>query len=193
MYIATTSTDECGSASDTIYVNVHPPLTLLPIDSNLPYYNAQEFYDVRFQTIYATSSPVFTISSENTLPPGLTFTDGRIYGKPTLGPMDYNTHHIQVSIVDDLGCTTTKEYVLLPEWKAANVLLPLGDAENAMFLPDYNLEVYNRNGSLMHRGWGWNGMWNNSLAPANTYFYKVKILIDGMPEERMSYVVVMYY
>jgi gliding motility-associated-like protein len=69
----------------------------------------------------------------------------------------------------------------------------MGDIGNAIFLPDYNLEVYNRNGLLMHKGRGWDGLWNNAFVPAGTYFYKVKILIDGMPEERMNYVVVMYY
>jgi hypothetical protein len=191
MYIATTSTPECGSASDTIYVNVHPPLVLLPVDSNLLYYNTQDFYDVRFQTLYTVSNPVYEISG--TLPPGLTITNDRVHGQPKLGPADYNTHHLQVSIIDDLQCRTSKDYILAPEWKAANVLLPRGDYGNSVFLPDYDLETYNRNGLLMHKGMGWDGLQNNAPVPAGTYFYKVKILIDGMPEERMSYVVVMYY
>jgi hypothetical protein len=193
MYIATVTTPEprCGSATDTMYVNVYQPLMLLPDDSNLPHYNAQDFYDVSLQTLHG--APNLTYSISGTLPPGLMMTNGRLHGQLTLGPTDYNTHQLQVSVIDGHYCKTEKDYILAPEWKAPNVLLPMGDIGNAIFLPDYNLEVYNRNGLLMHEGMGWDGLWNNAFVPAGTYFYKVKILIDGMPGERMSYVVVMYY
>jgi hypothetical protein len=193
IYIATVTTPEprCGSVSDTMYVNVYPPLMLLPDDSNLPHYNTHDLYDVSFQTLHAVPNLTYHISS--TLPPGLTMINDRLYGQPVLGPADYNTHHLQVSVIDGHRCKIAKDYILAPEWKAANVLLPMGDAGNAIFLPDYSLEVYTRNGLLMHEGMGWNGTWNNAFVPAGTYFYKAKILIDGMPEERMNYVVVMYY
>jgi hypothetical protein len=190
-YVATASTEKCGSASDTIFVNVYPPLMLLPDNSQLPHYNQQDFYEASFQTLQG--EPALSYSINGTLPPGLAPVNGRISGKPVLGPYDYNTHLLEVSVVDSHQCQTSKEYVLKPEWKAANVLLPTADAENAVFLPEYSLEVYNRNGLLLHKGMGWNGIWNNAYVPAGTYFYKVKILIDNMPEDRMSYVVVMYY
>jgi hypothetical protein len=192
VYIATvTSQHHCGSVSDTTYVNVYLPLILLPDDSNLPRYNRQDFYEASFQTLQA--APVLTYSINGTLPPGLTLTNGRIHGYPALGPYDYNTHRLQVTVTDGHQCRASREYTLAPEWKAATVLLPMGDAENAVFLPGYNLEVYNRNGLLVHKGLGWDGTWNNAFVPSGTYFYKVKILIDDIPEERMSYVVVMYY
>jgi hypothetical protein len=192
VYIATTTSQHnCGSASDTLFVDVYPPLILLPDHSDLPRYNKQDFYDVSFQTLQAT--PVLTYSINGALPPGLTLTNGRISGQPALGPYDYNTHHLQVSVVDEHRCRASREYTLAPEWKAANMLLPMGDPGNAIFLPEYQLEVYNRNGLLLHKGTGWNGTWNNAFVPSGTYFYKVNILIDNIPEERMSYVVVMYY
>jgi hypothetical protein len=190
-YIATVTTPKCGNDSDTMYVNVYKPLLLLPDDSNLPRYNKMDFYDVRFETLQAEPSLTYNISG--TLPPGLTMSNGRLYGQPALTPTDYNTHRLQVSVVDGHRCTASKEYLLIPEWKAPNVLLPMGDAGNATFLPDYNMEVYNRNGLLMYKGRGWDGMWNNAFVPAGTYFYKIKILIDSIPEELMSFVVVMYY
>jgi hypothetical protein len=191
MYVVTASTKNCGSDQDTLYVNVYKPLLLLPNDSQLPYYNAQDPYELSFQTLQGV--PVLSYSINGTLPPGLTMINGHISGKPTLGPYDYNTHRLEVSVVDGHQCRVSKEYILAPEWKAANVLLPMGDAENAVFLPNYNLEVYNRNGLLLHKGMGWNGVWNNTYVPAGAYFYKVNILIDNVPEERMSYVVVLYY
>jgi hypothetical protein len=191
IYIATVSTEKCGSDSDTIYVNVYPPLILLPDNSNLPRYNNQDPYDISFQTLQAV--PPLSYSISGAFPPGLTMINGRISGKPVLGPYDYNTHHLQVSVTDGHQCQTSREYILAPEWKAATVLLPVGNAENAVFLPGYNLEVYNRNGLLLHKGMGWNGVWNNTFVPSGTYFYNVKILIDDRPEDRMGYVVVMYY
>ncbi|MDR2449151.1 MAG: gliding motility-associated C-terminal domain-containing protein [Prevotellaceae bacterium] len=191
IYIATVSTEKCGSDSDTTYVNVYPPLLLLPDNSNLPRYNNQDLYDVSFQTLQA--APALSYSISGTLPAGLIIINGRISGKPVLGPYDYNTHHLQVSVTDGHQCQTSREYILAPEWKAATVLLPVGDAENAVFLPGYNLEVYNRNGLLLHKGMGWDGMWNNTFVPPGTYFYSVKILIDDRLEDRMGYVVVMYY
>ena len=200
MYVATAYTEKCGSASDTMYVNVYPPLILLPDDSRLPHYkpslykpynNTEDVYEVSFMTLQAT--PPLSYSINGTLPPGLTLVNGRISGKPDLGPYDFNTHVLEVSVVDSHQCRTSKEYVLTPEWKAANTFLPTGDAGNAIFLPNYNIEVYNRNGLLMHKGMGWNGTWNNAYVPAGTYFYKVNIWMDNIPEERMSYVVVLYY
>ncbi|MDR0692736.1 MAG: hypothetical protein LBF69_06840, partial [Prevotellaceae bacterium] len=125
--------------------------------------------------------------------PGLDLIDGHISGKPRLGIYDYNTHHIQVSVTDGHQCQTSREYILAPEWKAANVLLPMGETANAVFLSEYNLEVYSRNGLLLHKGMGWGGTWNNTFVPPGTYFYKAKILIDGKPEDRMGFVVVMHY
>jgi hypothetical protein len=190
-YIATVTTPKCRSASDTMYVNVYKPLILLPDNSNLPRYNKMDFYDVSFETLQATPPLAYNISG--TLPPGLTMANNRLYGQPALTPTDYNTHRLQVSVIDGHRCSISKEYLLTPEWKAPNVLLPTGDAGNALFLPDYNMEVYTRNGLLLYEGRGWDGMWNNAFVPAGTYFYKVQLLIDGMPEERMSFVVVMYY
>jgi hypothetical protein len=190
-YIATVTTEKCGSASDTMYVDVYKPLLLLPDNSNLPRYNRMDFYDVSFETLQATPPLAYNISG--TLPPGLTLANNRLYGQPVLGFTDYNTHRLQVSVTDGHRCTISKEYILAPEWKAANVLLPMGDAENALFLPDYNIEVYTRNGLLLYKGRGWNGSWNNTFVPAGTYFYKAQLLIDGILEERMRYVVVMYY
>jgi hypothetical protein len=185
------STNKCGSIQDTMYVNVYKPLLLLPDDSQLPRYNKQDPYELSFQTLQG--EPALSYSINGTLPPGLTMINGHISGKPALGPYDYNTHRLEVSVVDGHQCRTSKEYILAPEWKAATVLLPMGDADNATFLPNYMLAVYNRNGLLLHKGIGWNGVWNNTYVPAGTYFYKVNILIDNVPEERMSYVVVMYY
>ena len=191
IYTATVSTSKCGSATATIYVNVYPPLLLLPDNSYLPQYNKQDFYEVSFQTLQAV--PVLSYSITGTLPEGLTMTNERISGRPILGPNDYNTYLLQVSVTDGHQCQASREYILAPEWKAATVFLPMGDAGNAVFLPEYNLEVYNRNGLLVYKGMGWDGLWNNAFVPAGTYFYKTKILINNIPEERMSYVVVMYY
>jgi hypothetical protein len=191
IYIVTASTEKCGSAKDTMYVNVYPPLILLPNDSHLPRYSNYNFYNVNFQVLQAEGPISYVMSG--TLPPSITMADGLISGKPDLGPYDYKTHHLQVTVTDGHECRVSKEYLLLPEWKAANVLLPMSDDGNDVFLPDFYLEVYNRNGLLLHKGMGWDGKWNNAFVPAGTYFYKVKILIDGIAEERMNYVVVMYY
>jgi hypothetical protein len=196
MYTATATTEKCGSTTASMYVNVYKPLILLPNDSHLPRYNRKDFYDVSFQTLQAENPVSYSIgmvSPNKEMPSWLNVENGHISGKPVLGLYDYKTHHLQVSVTDEHKCSMSKEYLLAPEWKAPTVLLPRGDADNAVFLRDYPLTVYDRNGLLIYKGKGWNGMWNGTYVPAGTYFYKVTILMDEIPEERMSYVVVMYY
>jgi gliding motility-associated-like protein len=200
IYTATVTTEKCGSMKDTMYVNVYRPLVLLPDDSRLPRYNNQQKgakrYEFDFQTLHAENPVSYSISG--TLPPGLEIkATGSIYGEPMLGPKDYKTYHVQVTAIDGHRCSVSKEYLLAPEWKAATVFLPKGDADNATFLPGFNIEVYSRNGTLLYKskeykGGGWDGKRNGAYVPPGTYFYKVTIWIDDIPEERMSYVVVMY-
>jgi hypothetical protein len=190
-YVVIASTEKCGKAKDSLYLNIYKPLILLPENRYLPEYNKQDVYDLKFQTLQA--EPELTYSIYGTLPRGLSMSNGHLYGRPELGPYDYNTHRFQVFVTDGHQCSVTKEYILTPGWKTANVLLPLRGNENAVFLPDYELEIYNRNGLLVHRGMGWDGRWNNALVPPGTYFYKAKIKVDSKPEERMGFVVIMYY
>ncbi|MDR3185127.1 MAG: gliding motility-associated C-terminal domain-containing protein [Prevotellaceae bacterium] len=204
VYHVTASTEKCGSAKDTIYVNAYPPLILLPEGAKLPpykvslynpYYREEDFYDVSFQTLQGT--PPLSYSISGTLPTGLGIINERLSGKPDLRPGDYNTHLLQVRVTDGHNCKISREYILAPEWKAPNTLLPMENFgngnSNAVFLPDYELEVYTRNGQLVHKGTGWDGRWNNVHVPPGTYFYKAKVLFDGKTEERMGYVVIMYY
>jgi hypothetical protein len=189
-FVCTAATERCGTYKDSLHAHVYPQLLLFPEADRIPNYKRTRPYDFQIGT-NATTQPIqFDISG--TLPEGLMASSGHIFGISN-AETDYKTYHLQVNMEDGNGCKVMRNYTLLPEWWAPNVLLPLGDRENAEFLPGFNVEIYTRNGILIHKGMGWNGRNNNALVPEGTYFYKTSALLDGVLEDHMGYVVVMYY
>lgn len=39
-----------------------------------------------------------------------------------------------------------------------------------LYYPNYSIEVYDRYGSLIHKGKNWDGTYNGKLLPASVYF-----------------------
>jgi hypothetical protein len=186
----TATTDKCGSYSDTTRVDTYPQLDFR-FEGNIPPYKRNRAYELVFEALNA--EPPVEYSIKGTLPPGLTFSGRRISGTPHLGPNDYNTHRLHIYATDNHNCVVSREVKIAPQWTTVTAIMPLGnDYDNAVFLPDFNLEIYNRNGAVIHKGQGWDGKSNNSLVPADTYFYKVKVIVDGVEKDQTGYITVMY-
>ncbi|MDR3094384.1 MAG: gliding motility-associated C-terminal domain-containing protein, partial [Bacteroidales bacterium] len=79
------------------------------------------------------------------------------------------------SVKDGWGCVITDSiYVGEPLVidDLPNVFTPNGDGINDLFLPTFNLQVYNRWGLLLYQGRdGWDGRYKGKMLPAGTYFY----------------------
>jgi gliding motility-associated-like protein len=80
-----------------------------------------------------------------------------------------------LTVTDGWGCSTTHTILIgepLTVDNLPNVFTPDGDGINDVFLPNFNIEVYNRWGMLLYKGRdGWDGRYKGKLMPAGTYFY----------------------
>jgi gliding motility-associated-like protein len=56
-----------------------------------------------------------------------------------------------------------------------NVFTPNGDGHNDYFMPNYEMQVFDRNGMLLYSGTinskGWDGTYNGEKMDPDTYFY----------------------
>jgi gliding motility-associated-like protein len=72
-----------------------------------------------------------------------------------------------------------------------NVFTPNGDGINDIFLPNFQIKVYDRWGLLLYDGFdGWDGRYKGKLMPAGTYFY---ILTDEISGKTVKNTVLIQY
>ncbi|OQA49405.1 MAG: hypothetical protein BWY47_00757 [Bacteroidetes bacterium ADurb.Bin302] len=82
-----------------------------------------------------------------------------------------------MTIEDSNGCIWDMEQSEIIESTIfPNVFTPNEDGVNDIFLKDYNIEVFDRWGTLIYAGNdGWNGKHNGVYANPGVYLYTVKI------------------
>ncbi len=77
------------------------------------------------------------------------------------------TQVIQMGNKCDSVIVTGVSYLNIP-----NTITPNGDSQNQLFMPGYRVQIYNRNGILLHDGTdGWDGKYKNRTVSNDTYFY----------------------
>jgi gliding motility-associated-like protein len=55
-----------------------------------------------------------------------------------------------------------------------NVFSPNGDGINDLFMPDLELQVFDRYGTILYKGsTGWDGKYNGRMVGPDTYFYLI--------------------
>lgn len=88
-----------------------------------------------------------------------------------------STNDFRMEFIDKNGCewkledTKIIESIIFP-----NIFTPNGDGINDVFLADYDLKVYDRQGTLMYEGTeGWDGTHNGVKANPGVYLYTVFI------------------
>ncbi|MDP4201334.1 MAG: gliding motility-associated C-terminal domain-containing protein [Bacteroidota bacterium] len=73
------------------------------------------------------------------------------------------------------GCTNSGTTSILLEPFVPNVFTPNGDDHNDYFMPNYEMNIYDRNGILLYSGTkeskGWDGSYKGSRMEPDTYFY----------------------
>lgn len=82
---------------------------------------------------------------------------------------------VTVAVTSEEGCTNADTLELTgPKLKLPNVITPNGDGINDRLFAGMEIEVFNRNGSLLYKGKeGWNGLYKRALVPSGTYLYVV--------------------
>jgi hypothetical protein len=183
-----TATNECGTAADEQAVDIFPPIRFT-VPNPLPPYRYKTFYEQQLTFDHAVP-PVY-LRWFGTLPEGLTMSPtGLLHGLPAVTSHNFNSHRFTVFLEDGHGCAASQEFALPPLFSAPNAIIRDG-GDNAHFLPDFDVEIYNRQGILVHEGRGWRGTSGASPVPRGTYFYRVTFLQDGEPHQHMGYVTVL--
>jgi hypothetical protein len=168
------ASNKCGRSNpDSITVFARPPIAILPAE--IPAFKHRIYYDIRFTAENAIHPVSYNLNG--TLPAGLIFkSDGSIVGFPVLSGNNYYDYPLTITAKDAGNCSAADTYILSPAWSAPNAFIPGSSGFNSVFLPEYQVEIYDRRARLIHEGLGWTGIdQNGRRAPAGTYFYKVII------------------
>jgi hypothetical protein len=180
-----TASNECGSASDEMTVDIFAPIRFTA-PNPLPPYNYKRFYEQELSFENA-EQPVY-FRWLGSLPDGMTITpNGILRGTPMITGYNFNSHRFILFLEDDRGCAVSQEFLLSPRFFAPNVIIRDG-GENSHFLPDFDVEIYNRQGVLLHTGKGWSGTSGSSQVLPGTYFYKVNVMQDGKQHQYMGHI-----
>lgn len=102
-----------------------------------------------------------------------------------------NEYSITLTGINPQGCSNTKTIKLNVEIFIPNIFSPNGDDINDIFMPDVDLEVFNRNGMTLYKGLsGWDGNYNGKEMPDDTYYYVVSYKDNkGQVQIRKGYII----
>ena len=94
---------------------------------------------------------------------------------------------VKLKIVHEYGCkaTATKILTIDPSIEVPNTLLY---GHEFIFMEDYDLQIYDRVGTLIHEGKGWDGTYKGRPAIADTYFYSLLYYIKGEKQFKTGYI-----
>jgi gliding motility-associated-like protein len=119
-------------------------------------------------------------------------------------PDEHANYIITLVVINEAGCTDTaytqvqviqKELIYVP-----NTFIPDGNNRNDVFTPiltagfipwSYEFFIFNRWGEVVFSsntiGEGWDGTYQNNLAPDGTYVWKIRVLLYDEKEQREYY------
>jgi len=92
--------------------------------------------------------------------------------KITNSLLGFNT--VTLKATNQNGCmdTASKKFEITPF--VPNVFTPNGDGVNDLFMYGFDIQITDRNGTIIYKGsGGWNGMYGNKKMGNDTYFYTV--------------------
>jgi FOG: PKD repeat len=99
---------------------------------------------------------------------------------------------IKLKVINPNGCTewaTKRIWVSGPQ--LPNTFTPNGDGENDIFMKNWHIQVFNRNGLLLYEGTeGWDGTYKGKHVSNDTYFYVLKYLTKSGMKYKTGYVTV---
>jgi gliding motility-associated-like protein len=84
-------------------------------------------------------------------------------------------YDVKLRVVNVHGCVQNlTKRIWIAQSKLPNVFTPNGDGKNDIFMKNWKIQVYNRNGILIYEGKdGWDGTRNGKPVSNDTYFYVV--------------------
>jgi hypothetical protein len=86
-----------------------------------------------------------------------------------------DVNEVTVKVENEYGCMSTGKETFTVLYSLPNMITP-GEDKNNKLLVGYDIQVFNRWGSLLYRGKdGWDGRYKGSVVAAGTYLYLVNI------------------
>jgi gliding motility-associated-like protein len=172
-YVVTASYPPCHDTHDNVVITVGDSLWMSPAVLS-PY---QPFGAYSLQLDTNAESPEYTII-RGELPLGLSLLQsGEISG--VAGSSDLN-FAFTIQVQDAHNCTLAQDYIIEKDFYIPRIFTPNGDGINDVFMPGYEVTVFDRLGIIMFEGDnGWDGTYQNKIAPRNIYFYKLKRKLEN--------------
>jgi len=102
-----------------------------------------------------------------------------------------NEYKIILTATNMSGCTSTSTKTVDIIFFVPNFFSPDGNGINDIFMPDVELEIFNRNGISLYKGTsGWDGNYQGKKMPDDTYFYAIIYKNkNGQTEIKKGYVI----
>jgi|GEM_PF-444134 len=101
-------------------------------------------------------------------------------------------YDINLKVINPGGCVelATKR-IWIVNSSLPNTLTPNGDGINDVFMKDWHIQVYNRNGILLYEGIdGWDGTYKGEKVTNDTYFYVLYFVAESGTQTRAGYITV---
>ncbi|MEI8087503.1 MAG: gliding motility-associated C-terminal domain-containing protein, partial [Paludibacter sp.] len=126
--------------------------------------------------------PVYNLSQSVSIFTGQTFSiNGKVYGQPG----EY-TDILKTTAGCDSTVVTNLSFIKIP-----NTITPNGDGKNDVFMKDYHVKIYNRNGVKLFDGAdGWDGTYNGKPVAKDTYFYVLLYTQGDIEKSDEGYIMV---
>ncbi len=196
-YLRVSGTDKNGCfVSDTVAIKVidvlTPKIVLHPRIASTQYHINRDTTEVDFEAkINTVDDGMFTYSWD--------FGDGSVHGMSQFENHVYSDTVVKLSRLVNVGLTVTHEFGCVGTAAATLYIDPAIDVPNTfvigtdfVFMENYDLEIFDRVGNLIHKGRGWDGTYdkNGELVFHDTYFYSLTYYVGGEELHKTGYITV---
>ncbi len=196
-YLRVSGTDKNGCAvSDTVAVRVvdvlTPKIVLHPRISSTQYHINRDTTEVDFEAkLNTVDDGLFTYSWD--------FGDGSALGMSQMENHVYSDTVVKLSRLVNVGLTVTHEFGCVGTAFEALYIDPAIEVPNTfvvgtdvVFMENYDLEIFDRVGNLIHKGLGWDGTYdkNGDYVFHDTYFYSLTYYVGGEEQHKTGYITV---
>lgn len=103
-----------------------------------------------------------------------TISNSQIYLHDYIITSELLSYPVSITVTNEYGCATIKTDKVVVEPFVPNVFTPNNDGVNDLFMPGYQIKVFDRNGIVLFTGeTGWDGYYKGKFADPDTYFYRL--------------------